>query len=137
MLFVQIVLPVFLVIASGYLLEKVSPLDFRTLTNTSLYLFTPALVLSALLKQPLQLHLAGDLFFYMLLYTGVLLALSVLCGRIFRFGDEERRVPGRPLRPRLVAAEDQGHRRGHPDVPQAPDRLPRRAIRHAGARGAG
>ncbi|WP_429885444.1 AEC family transporter [Geoalkalibacter halelectricus] len=76
MLFIQVVLPVFVIIASGFVLEKCARLDFRTLTLTSLYLLAPALVFSALMKREFDLSLAGNLFLFMMLYTAILYALS-------------------------------------------------------------
>ena len=90
MLFVDIILPVFLIIFSGYLLEKYAQLDFRTLTQSGLYLFAPALVLSALLKRPLQWEPALNIFYFMLAYTAALLLLSVTVGRLLRFNNEIR-----------------------------------------------
>lgn len=75
MLFVNIILPVFILIFCGYLAEKKFGLDFRTLTNCSLYLFSPALVFSSLIRQTLQLSLTLNIFFFMVLYT---LALYLL-----------------------------------------------------------
>ena len=69
MLFVNIILPVFILIFCGYLAEKKIGLDFRTLTNCSLYLFTPALVFSSLIRQTLELSLTLNIFFFMVLYT--------------------------------------------------------------------
>lgn len=90
MLFVDIILPVFLIVLSGYLLEKYAQLDFRTLTQSGLYLFAPALVLSALLKRPLQWEPALNIFYFMLAYTAALLVLSVTVGRLLRFNNETR-----------------------------------------------
>ncbi len=88
MLFIQIILPVFLIILAGFALEKFSRLDFRTLTQVSLFLFSPALVFSALMKQELHSGLAGRLFLFMLLYTAILWAVSVVLARLFRFTGE-------------------------------------------------
>lgn len=90
MLFINIILPVFLMVFSGFVLEKTGRLDFRTLTFSSLYLFTPALVFSALMKNELQLELARDITQFMVIYTLVLLAVSVVCGRLFRMDRETR-----------------------------------------------
>lgn len=84
MLFVEVILPVFVIVAAGYLLEKGAALDFRTLTYTSLYLFTPALVFASLSARPLRLELAADLALFMLLYTGALCALVFGIGRLLR-----------------------------------------------------
>ncbi len=90
MLFVEVILPVFVIIFSGYLLEKGAKLDFRTLTTASLYLFTPALTFSALMKRELRFELVGDLFLFMLLYTAAMLLVSVAAGRLLRMEGETR-----------------------------------------------
>jgi malate permease and related proteins len=90
MLFINIILPVFLIILSGYVLERRSGLDFRTLTHSSLYLFSPALVFSALMKQEIRLALALDLLLFMVLYTMLLLAIAVAVGRLLRFPADSR-----------------------------------------------
>ena len=84
MLFVQIILPVFLIVLAGFALEKFAHLDFRTLTYCSLYLFSPALVFATLMKRPVRLDLALDLFLFMLLYTAILLAVAVAVGRLLK-----------------------------------------------------
>jgi predicted permease len=90
MLFIQIILPVFLIIFAGFVLEKVARLDFRSLTYCSLYLFSPALVFSALMKQQIKFDMALSLFFFMLLYTAVMLAISVATGRLGRMDRDAR-----------------------------------------------
>ncbi len=90
MLFVEIIVPVFIVIFSGFVLEKTGKLDFRTLTSTSLYLFSPALVFSALFKGDVQFKLAWDLTIFMVLYTLALLLLSEGCGRLMRMENDTR-----------------------------------------------
>lgn len=84
MLFINIILPVFLIILSGFVLEKISRLDFRTLTCCSLYLFSPCLVFATLMKRPVHFELARDLFFFMLLYTAILLVVAVVIGRLLK-----------------------------------------------------
>ena len=90
MLFVQIILPVFLIVLAGFTLEKTAALDFRTLSTSSLYLFAPSLVFSALMKQEISFPLVGRLGLFMLLYTALLLALSVGIGRLLRLDRETR-----------------------------------------------
>jgi len=86
--FIQIILPVFLIILSGFALEKSSRLDFRTLTYCSLYLFSPCLVFATLMKRTVQLSLAFDLFIFMLLYTAILLVVAVATGRLLKMERE-------------------------------------------------
>ncbi len=90
MLFVNIILPVFLIILAGFCLEKRSKLDFRTLTNIGLYLFAPALVFSALVKRDINLGLAADLFWFMIIYTAILMLLALAAGRLFRLDSDTR-----------------------------------------------
>jgi predicted permease len=82
--FIQIILPVFLIILSGFVLEKLARLDFRTLTYCSLYLFSPCLVFATLMKRPVHFDLAIDLFIFMLLYTAGLLVVAVVVGRLLK-----------------------------------------------------
>jgi len=90
MLFVEIILPVFLIVLTGYILEKAARLDFRTLTYASLYLFTPALVFAILMKRPVRFDLARDIFAFMLLYTAVLLTVAVIAGKLLKMEKDAR-----------------------------------------------
>lgn len=90
MLFIHIILPIFLIIAAGFLLEKSARLDFRTLTYPSLYLFAPALVFSALMKREVRFDLAMDLFLFMVLYTVVLLVITTALGRVLKMERDTR-----------------------------------------------
>jgi len=90
MLFLNIVLPVFLIVAVGFFAEKAGRFDFRTLTNCSLYLFSPALVFSAIFKHHIDPGLTLDLILFMVIYTTLLLALAALVGRLLRMETESR-----------------------------------------------
>lgn len=90
MLFVQVVLPVFLIVVSGYVLEKCARLDFRTLTIASLYLLAPALVFSSLMKRDIDLAMAGDLFIFMIIYTALLYSLVRSIAALLRFDADNR-----------------------------------------------
>jgi malate permease and related proteins len=90
MLFINIILPVFLIIFSGFALERKFALDFRTLISGFIYLLSPALVFSALMKQEIRLGLALDLLLFMILYTLVLLAIAITVGRLLRFPADSR-----------------------------------------------
>lgn len=92
MLFIDIVLPVFLIVATGYWLQKQFNPDIQTITNISLYLFTPAMVFSALNKSTIDLGMAGDITLFMVLYTAILLVIALLSGKLFRYDFEKRRA---------------------------------------------
>jgi len=92
MLFINVVLPVFLIVFTGYLLQKKYPLDSHALTTVSLYILSPALVFSALTKHPVSAELTGDLTLFMVLYTVVLLVLGCLSCRVGGISRESRRA---------------------------------------------
>lgn len=92
MLFVDIVLPVFLLVACGFWLQKQFQPDMATMTNCSLYLFAPALVFSALNKSAIELGMASDIFLFMLLYTAALLLVATLSARLCGYDFEKRRA---------------------------------------------
>jgi len=92
MLFIDIVLPVFLIVATGYWLQKQFNPDIQTITNISLYLFTPAMVFSALNKSTIDLGMAGDITLFMLLYTAILLGIALFSGQLLRYDFEKRRA---------------------------------------------
>jgi predicted permease len=90
MLFVQIILPVFLIILAGYILEKRTDLPLGPLSDVSLYLFSPCLVFSALVAREISFAMASDLFLFMILYTAVLLAMAYLTGRLLKMEGDAR-----------------------------------------------
>jgi len=92
MLFVNVVLPVFCIVIAGFLLERRQTLDFRTLTDLSLYLLTPALVFSVLLRKPLPAAVSGQVALYMIGYTLVLMLLGTATAKICGYKGESRRA---------------------------------------------
>ena len=90
MLFIQIILPVFLIILAGYILEKRMDLPLAPLSDVSLFLFSPCLVFSALIEREISYSMAGDLFLFMVLYTAALLAVALLTGRFLKMEGDVR-----------------------------------------------
>ncbi len=90
MLFVNIIAPIFIVIFCGWCLERYFHLELHPFTTGSLYLFAPALVLSALLKHPIERTQAVDVFLFMLLYTAVMFALSTIAARRFEIDEDSK-----------------------------------------------
>ena len=58
-IFYQLISPIFLMLAAGYLLEKRFNLDLRTLSRISLYLFVPCLAFSKIYGSDVPLPLLG------------------------------------------------------------------------------
>lgn len=92
MIFIDIVLPVFLIIVTGFLLEKFGSFEMRTLADISLLIFTPALVFTALLKTPETLVMSNPLIPFMVIYTLTMWGMAVLLGRGCGLRLDERRA---------------------------------------------
>lgn len=90
MLFAQVILPVFIIILAGFVLEKGAKLDFRSLSYSSLYLFSPCLVFSALMRQEIVFSLAGKIGLLMVAYTASMMVLAAAAGRLMCFDPETR-----------------------------------------------
>ncbi len=77
----EVVGPVFLIIALGYLFNRLSPIDVRSLTRLFLYLLSPALIFTSLL----QADIGGRDYIFIVLFAlamaAGLLAISWLVGR--------------------------------------------------------
>jgi len=92
MLFVQVILPVFLIAAAGYFFERRSEVDIPSLANSALYLFAPSLVFSALVKSEVDSELLGRLALFMVCYTASLCLLAILTARFCRFDNNTTRA---------------------------------------------
>lgn len=92
MLFVQVILPVFLIAAAGFFFDRKSAADLRTLANSALYLFAPSLVFSALMKRTVESAVLGRLALFMLLYTGLICLLAWCVSRCLRFDNNTSRA---------------------------------------------
>jgi predicted permease len=92
MLFINVVLPVFMIVFAGFALGRKLALDSTTLTNLSLYLLTPSLVLSALLKSPISLDIGSRLALYMVLYTALMLVAGWIVSTTFKIVGDSRQA---------------------------------------------
>ena len=92
MLFIQVILPVFLIASAGYIFERSSKVDISSLANSALFLFAPSLVFSALVKSTVATDLLGRLSIFMLVYTLTLSALAVCIARICKFDNNSTRA---------------------------------------------
>lgn len=82
MLFINIIVPIFIIIGCGWVLGRYFDVEQAPLTTSSLYLFAPALVLSALLKHPINSNHALSVFLFMIAYMAAMLLLATLTCRI-------------------------------------------------------
>jgi len=72
----NIVLPVFLVILTGYLFSKYKKIDLKSINDLIVYITTPCLVVNSLSSFPIDLTIAGKIF----LIAGSVLTVSMIIG---------------------------------------------------------
>jgi predicted permease len=72
------VLPVFLIAAAGYLFGKRKKIDLHSINDFVIYLATPALIISSLSRNTIEIYLAGEVFLSVLIIIGVSMAVCVL-----------------------------------------------------------
>lgn len=83
MVFVKIILPIFLIIASGVLFAKTKGPDFKSISDLTLYFFTPCLIFSGLIKGHEQLSsFLPRAIVFMLLMTLFFWGISAVFGRL-------------------------------------------------------
>ncbi|MEA2110311.1 MAG: AEC family transporter [Pseudomonadota bacterium] len=83
MVFVKILLPIFLIIAFGVLFEKLKRPDFKSISDLTLYFFTPCLIFSGLIKGHEQLSsFLPRAIVFMLLMTLFFWGVSAVFGRL-------------------------------------------------------
>ena len=72
----SVVLPIFIVIGTGWLLDRRFRLDLPTLSKLNFYIFVPALVFVKILETDLVLHRMGRVGAFALVHSAVLFALA-------------------------------------------------------------
>lgn len=92
MIFVDILLPIFLMVATGVLFSRVFRSSAEPLTQFSLYFATPALIFRALVERPVSGGAVLKLFALMILYTLAMWALAEAVARILRLEEKLRRA---------------------------------------------
>mgnify|MGYP001463948951 CR=1 FL=1 len=86
-IFTEIILPIFVLVAGGALLEKRFKLDITTLSRLSFYVFVPALLFKALVESTLQFDkLAVVAGFQTALITAMFLT-GMVTGKVMRLGE--------------------------------------------------
>jgi malate permease and related proteins len=88
--FVEVLLPVIVVVACGYALRRAFPLDPRTLNRVSLYVLTPMLVFVSLLRTEVAGGEALRLSVQMMLVMASTLLLSFVAAFLLKLTREQR-----------------------------------------------
>lgn len=81
-IFVNNVLPSFVVIGVGYLLERRIKVDKRTLSRLAIYVLTPCLVFSSIVKSEVDPSQFGRMTAYVIVFTLIMIAIGYLVGRL-------------------------------------------------------
>ena len=92
MVIVGVLLPVFFMVLAGFVFSRRFGTPIDSLTQFSLYVATPALVLYALVSNPVPAAALARLLLLMLVYTGTLWGLSELVGRMLGLDPKLRRA---------------------------------------------
>ncbi len=80
-IFFQVVLPVFLIFGAGFLLQRASMLDIRSISNLAIYILTPCLVFRTFYTSPLNMDYLFMVIFSLVLMT-VLISITKLYAKI-------------------------------------------------------
>ncbi|OGS19813.1 MAG: hypothetical protein A3J83_01240 [Elusimicrobia bacterium RIFOXYA2_FULL_40_6] len=77
-IFMNISIPVFFIIAVGYLMEKKFKLNMRTLSDLNFYVFVPALIFVKMLDSDLQPSRAIGILLFYVVHFSILFAISFI-----------------------------------------------------------
>ncbi len=92
MVVVSVLLPIFFTVFAGFVFSRALRSPMEPLTQFSLYVATPALVLHALVQNPVPALELGRLLLLMLLYSAVLWGLAEAAGRLLGLDVQLRRA---------------------------------------------
>lgn len=83
--FAQVMLPILVVVASGFVFKRLTDFDVRPASRVSLYLFSPALIFSSLVEAEIGGGEALRAVTFMVALTALLAALTIVIGVILRY----------------------------------------------------
>ncbi|MBY9082344.1 AEC family transporter [Paenibacillus sp. HN-1] len=81
----QVVLPVFVLIGAGSLLQRLFRLDLYTLAKINFYYITPAAVFMSMYQSEMSYSLLGTVVGFYAIYIGILYALSFVLTRVLKY----------------------------------------------------
>ncbi len=90
MTLLSVILPIVLLIAAGYLLARLVPIEIQSLSRVTMYLLTPSLVFAALVRTDVSAAAAARLVGLIVAQFAVLLVVALLAGRLLRLPSVER-----------------------------------------------
>ena len=87
--FTQNILPILIVAGCGFALQKWKTLDKQTLSKVTLYILSPALVFSSLVKSELKTGELGSLVLFTILAMAAMAIIAFLLARMMRLSRRE------------------------------------------------
>ena len=87
-IFTNNVLPAFIVIGIGVLLDRTIEIDKKTLSRLAIYVLTPSLVFSSIVQSEADPTQFGLMILYVLVFTVVMIAVAYLVGFVLRWSQE-------------------------------------------------
>lgn len=88
-IFVENILPVFVVVGLGYLLDRKFDLDAKTISRTSLYVLSPCLIFTSLVRSSVSGDEVGRIFLFEVAMTAILLAITRGVARLARLSRQQ------------------------------------------------
>jgi len=88
--FVTVILPIFLVFGLGYALGRFRRAESKTLVDMALYLFTPSLIFSRLITNPISVLQAGKIAVYTFALCGIVYLVGAVLARGMRLNRLDR-----------------------------------------------
>jgi predicted permease len=87
-IFINNVLPSFIVVGVGYLLERRIKVDKRTLSRLAIYVLTPCLVFSSIVNSKVDSGQFGRITLYVIVFTLVMIGVGYLAGRLLGWSQQ-------------------------------------------------
>src|SRR5690625_7619443 len=90
LVFLEVILPILLLMAVGAALQKKFNFQLRPIANLITYCFMPAAVFLNMYQVDLNYDLLRQLFMYLLIFSIILIVLSTIIEKLFKFKASER-----------------------------------------------
>lgn len=86
--FAQVMVPILVVVGSGYIFRLTVDMDLRPLSRVSLYLLSPALIFSSLVEAEIAQGQTLRIVAFSVLLVGIMSALTLVAGGMLQFSRE-------------------------------------------------
>lgn len=91
-IFLNVILPIFITISTGYVIQYLFVLDMKTLARIHLYLLMPAVLFVNVYDSDLNGGMVGDVIMVTVAVMLLIYSISYIIGRIRGYSDAERSV---------------------------------------------